>query len=190
MTVAIKEDSQAVVSKNQTVTTMPDHFYDIIASKVCDRYQLSFVARQLNGNLQGLTEFEGSIYRTAKALCFNSNIDGWDMKTLAGSSGFYMESKKQQDFHITDNNNYCGSTVDYRIFGLIVTLKSFSELANRFDSSNQALANIFKTHFDTLICDIQKLANYMQVDEENIVSDEERHQILNMYKVIDRFTSF
>lgn len=190
MTIATKEYNQESATKSNTVVTMPDHFYDIIASNICNQHQLSFVARQLKGNIQALTEFESSIYRTAKALCFNSNVVGWDIKTLAGSIGFYMESKNQQDFHITDNHNYCGNTVDYRTFGLIVTLKSFSDLASRFESSNPVLADIFKTHFDILICDIQKLANYMQVDKDNIVSNKERSQILNMYKVIDRFTSF
>ena len=188
MTTATKQDTQEVPVMDKAIIAMPDHFYDILSNNVCERYRLSFVARQLKGSLQGLVEFESSIYRTAKALCFNSNVAGWDISNLSGIGGFYMQPKNLDNFYIADNNNYHGNTVDYRVFGIIVTLKAFSELTEHFKESDQALSATFKTHFDGLTADIQELANYMQVDEANIVSEEEKEQIMDMYKVIDRFT--
>lgn len=101
-----------------------------------------------------------------------------------------MQPSVSENFTIQDKNNYLTSTVDNRVFGLIVSLKTFNLLAEEFKQSLPDTALIFKNLYDTLLEDIRGLANYMLVDDDNIVTDQEKSDIKAMYRIIDRFTCF
>lgn len=173
------------------VYVMPDHFCDILAQTVSFKHSLSFVARELKGDTKGLVAFESNLHRQARILNSNNSvIDAWDICDLAKKDSFFMQPSVSKNFIIQDKNNYLTSTVDNRVFGLIVSLKTFNLLAEEFKQSLPDTALIFKNLYDTLLEDIRGLANYMLVDDDNIVTDQEKSDIKAMYRIIDRFTCF
>lgn len=172
------------------VIVMPDHFCDVFSQFVSNDQKLSFLAKELHSHGEALVEFEKRLYHNAKSLCFANKVRTWDICELAGSlHGFFMQPIQRDNHVITDDNNYIGYTVDYRTFGLIVSLKSFQYFIKYFKIKDHQQSRIFEFYYDTLQSQIKALASYMLIDTDNIITEEEKAQVREMCHVIDRFTT-
>lgn len=172
------------------VVIMPDHFCDLFSQFVCNKNKLSFVPKELHSCGEALVEFEKSLYAIAKSLCFASKNIKWDVCELASvTHGFFMQPATRENFVITDDNNYVGYNVDRNVFGLIVSLKSFQYLTKYFAIKDFQQSRIFEYHYDTLLTEFRAFAAHMLLDADKIVTDEEKVQIREMCRIVDRFVT-
>lgn len=184
----------------EVTTAMPKAFQDSFFTVVPNDQRSDYLPSQFNNSIHDSGLFERELFRTAGYYCDKNVVLKWEMACVKSATGdtFFMYPSIDEPYLMRglDAVFISGSdsrsieylmrgsdAVDNKLFGLIMTLITLNEGADR-SSMEQEFSDILTNHHHAL----SKAIDACMVDIDNGTDDTLRADLISMFETIERYT--
>ena len=161
-----------MTTKNQEVTTMPNVFFNEIATIVKEEDRLDFLPLMFKGVAKGYIGYERLMFNQATAMSEDYKGGLWEFAKTKEGDSFFMFPSGDEAYTIHIPMRQATYKVDGRIFGLLASMIVFSHASFAYFDTDQKLARIYANHYHALrnvfYSAVDRLIHYTDDEGENI----------------------